>query len=78
MRLISREGGEAKPTRILYGANLSYERLVKYLDQLKAKGLIVEVKNENHVVYKITEKGVKFLNEFRKVEEFAEAFGFII
>jgi predicted transcriptional regulator len=32
--------GTAKPTRILYGANLSHERLTKYLEELEVKGLL--------------------------------------
>lgn len=35
-----KDEGEAKPTHILYKANLSHERLVKYLEELTAKGLI--------------------------------------
>ncbi len=78
MRVIQREDNRAKPTRILYGANLSHDRLLKYLEELKTLGVIEEVVNENDRFYKLTQKGIEFLNEFRAVERFAGAFGFVI
>ena len=42
MHVIQRENNEAKPTRILYGANLSHDRLIKYLEELKSLGVIQE------------------------------------
>jgi len=75
MRVIQREGNETKPTRILYGANLSNDRLVKYLEELKALGVIQESIDEDKT-YSLTQKGIEFLNDFRKVESFAGAFGF--
>lgn len=75
LRAIYREG-DAKPTRILYSANLSHDRLTKFLLQLKGMELIEEVSlNESERVYRLTEKGSTFLKEFKKVEEFAESFG---
>lgn len=77
MRVIQREGNEAKPTRILYGANLSHDRLVKYLEELKTLGVVQESGTEDKV-YSLTQKGIEFMNNFRKVESFASAFGFRI
>jgi len=77
MRVIQRENNQAKPTRILYGANLSHDRLVKYLDELKALEVIQESGTDDKV-YGLTQKGIEFLNNFRKVESFAAAFGFRI
>jgi predicted transcriptional regulator len=77
MHVIQREGNQAKPTRILYGANLSHDRLVKYLEELKALGVIQE-SGTDEKVYSLTQKGIEFLNNFRKVESFAGAFGFKI
>lgn len=45
LRVIRREV-RAKPTRIPYKANLSYDRLNKYLERLKSAGLIQELENE--------------------------------
>jgi predicted transcriptional regulator len=77
MRVIQREGNQGKPTRILYGANLSHERRVKYLSELKALAVIQE-SGADEKVYSLTQKGIEFLNNFRKVEAFAGAFGFKI
>jgi len=77
MRVIQRENNQAKPTRILYGANLSHDRLIKYLEELKALGVIQESGTEDKT-FSLTQKGIEFLNNFRKVESFAGAFGFRI
>ena len=77
MHVIQRESNEAKPTRILYGANLSHDRLVKYLEELKTLGVIQESGTDDKV-YSLTQKGIEFVNNFRKVESFASAFGFKI
>jgi len=77
MQVIQREGNQAKPTRILYGANLSHDRLVKYLDELKGLGVIQESGTDDKV-YSLTQKGIEFMNNFRRVESFASAFGFKI
>ncbi len=77
LRVIQRESNQAKPTRILYGANLSHDRLVKYLEELKTLGVIQESGTDDKV-YSLTQKGIEFMNNFRKVESFASAFGFKI
>ncbi len=70
--------GKSGPTRILYGANLSYDRLMKHLHQLIELGLVEEEKDESETIFKLTDKGRKFTLEFVKVEKFAEAFGITI
>jgi len=77
MRVIQRENNRAKPTRILYGANLSHDRLLKYLDELKTLGVIEDTDGDERL-YKLTQKGIEFLNEFIRIEKFAGAFGFVI
>jgi len=77
MYVIQRESNQAKPTRILYGANLSHDRLIKYLEELKTLGVIQETGTDDKV-YSLTQKGIEFLNNFRRVESFASAFGFKI
>ncbi len=69
------ESGAAKVTHILYRANLSHDRLIKYLAQLEETGLIVRSQEGDRTFYSITEKGIKFMAEFRRMEEFADAFG---
>ena len=75
---ILKYGGKSGPTRILYGANLSYDRLMKHLGQLIELGLIEEEKVNGESVFKLTNRGRTFVLEFIKVEKFAEAFGITI
>ena len=75
---IIKHGGKSGPTKILYGANLSYDRLMKHLNQLIELGLVAEEKENDETIYKLTDKGRNFVLEFVKVERFAEAFGITI
>lgn len=72
---ISRRGGKAKPTHILYGANLSHDRLKAYLEFLLEKGFIEEVQEKGRTYYTLTDKGKRFMAEFEKMEELSSAFG---
>ncbi|HDH06803.1 MAG TPA: DUF4364 family protein [Thermoproteales archaeon] len=74
LKVVESENG-ARITQILYGANLSYERLTKYLKELKEKGLLVEREENGVTRYYLTHKGMEFLREFRRISRFAEAFG---
>jgi predicted transcriptional regulator len=69
------EDGSAKVTHILYKANLSHDRLTKYLGQLEGSGLLESIELQERTMYRITDKGIEFLSEFRRMEDFAEAFG---
>ncbi len=70
--------GEAKPTHILYKANLSYDRLAKYLEELAAKGLITEKTEEENRYFVLTPQGREFIKEVRKAEAFIGGFGLTI
>jgi len=67
--------GSARPTHILYKANLSHDRLTKYLTMLEESELQIKMVDADKSEYKITEKGEQFLVEFRRMEQFADAFG---
>jgi predicted transcriptional regulator len=75
---IMRSGGKTGPTRILYGANLSYDRLMRHLSHLIEVGLVAEEKLEDKTLYKLTDRGREFLLEFTRMQKFAEAFGITI
>lgn len=66
--------GHARPTKIMVDANLSYDRLTKYLELLLEKGLITKSTN-SETLYSVTEKGLIYLNEYKRFEKFAAAFG---
>lgn len=76
LNTIDREGGRSRTTRLLYGANLPHDRLKEYLEQLSQRGLIQEVKDSDYSSYALTQSGIQFIQEFRRMEKFAEAFGF--
>jgi predicted transcriptional regulator len=67
--------GNAKPTHVLYKANLSHDRLTRYLDELTGKGLIEMKQDGESRFYVITPKGVQFIIEIRKAEMFVTGFG---
>ena len=64
---------DGKVTRIMLYANISHDRLMKYLQELSEKGLVEESEEGR---YKLTMKGFRFLEELRKAERLARAFGF--
>lgn len=67
--------GSARITKILYGANMAYDRLVKYLEELERSGLIEVRKRDGVNFYQLTDKGRRLLHEYRRVERLARAFG---
>ncbi len=67
-----------KITELVRRSNVPYVRLTEILDELEKKGLIKQTNGEEGEVYFITQKGIKFLNEYRKFSKFAEGFGFEI
>lgn len=78
---IQNKGGKIKPTHLMYKSNLSHKLLNNYLEELILKEL---VKVEEEFLKKrkataktvvITEKGLNFLAEFRRMREFTDAFG---
>jgi len=66
---------KVKPTHILYGANLSYARLKKHLASLEEQGFIIKIVEDGNTYYKITQKGLELIQQFRKIKEFSDAFG---
>jgi len=71
------KGGTDKPTRIMYGANLSWKPLQKILDSMVSQGLITEIASDEESsedkrttkVYRITQKGENTLKYFSKAKE---------
>lgn len=78
---IQNKGGRIKPTHLMYKSNLSHKLLNNYLDELIQKELVViqeEYMRKKKAATKtvlITEKGLGFLAEFRRMREFTNAFG---
>ena len=78
---IQNKGGTIKPTHLMYKSNLSHKLLNSYLDELIQKELVqinqefVRKKKAPNKIVVITEKGLGFLAEFRRMREFTDAFG---
>jgi predicted transcriptional regulator len=68
LRLVRK--GEKK-TRIMYGANLSYEMLTRYLDFLLERGFIQA--DEVHGGYKVTERGGHLITDLERVHRHFDA-----
>jgi len=75
LKAIEQKGGKIIPTHLLYKSNLSHQRMKLYLEELKGKGLITEAEYKNKMHYELTDNGRKFLQNFKQVKEFTEAFG---
>lgn len=61
---IAKRNHGAKKTQIMYGANLSYKVLTKYLHEILEAHLMRF--EEDKCCYSLTDKGQKFLEEYRK------------
>ena len=72
------KGGVRKPTRIMYGANLSWKPLQQVLQSLLDQGLIIEIdvsdggdkRTTKH--YEITQKGENVLRYFDRARRLIE------
>jgi len=60
--------GNRKPTHIMYRANLSWERLKRYLKFLEDQDLLRTNKESDGERFEITPKGREVLNYFKKLE----------
>jgi len=63
----------ARKTRIMYGANLSYELLESYLPTLIEEGLLQD--SDENGVYHISSKGLTFLKEFKELGKLQGLYG---
>jgi predicted transcriptional regulator len=66
---IAKEG--SRSTRIMHRGNLSFDLLRKYLGFLTESELL-KVQNRGARVYVITERGRRFLKDFRELERYSE------
>ena len=78
---VQNKGGKIKPTHLMYKSNLSHKLLNQYLEELLQQELVVveeefsKKKQKSTRTVVITEKGLGFLAEFRRMREFTDAFG---
>ncbi len=75
LRAIQTKGPQAKPTHILYKANLSYKVLQEHLTEMMRQEMIIEEVIDEKKMYSLTDKGFKFLQEYQMVREFMSSYG---
>ncbi len=75
LKAIQDKNGLIKPTHLLYKSNLSHTKMKEYVAELMEKGMMREVYDGDRKYYTITDKGLKFLQEYRRIREFSETFG---
>ncbi|MBS3097964.1 hypothetical protein J4209_04180 [Candidatus Woesearchaeota archaeon] len=75
LKAIQNKGGKIKPTHLLYKSNLSHNKMKEYLNELIKKNMVEEKTDGKNKFYLITENGVRYINEFKKIKEFSETFG---
>ncbi len=75
LEVIRSKSGRIKPTHILYKSNLSYIMMEEYLQELKEKGFVIEEKTKDSKTYRITEKGLSYLEKYNLIAEFTNSFG---
>ena len=72
---IQDKGGKIKPTHLMYKANLSHNLLHSYLEELVDKHMVKEMEINNYKYLIITDKGLEFIQNIKKMKDFQEAFG---
>ncbi|MBT4446220.1 hypothetical protein HOA92_03675 [archaeon] len=76
---IQNKGGRIKPTHLMYKSNLSHKLLNNYLEELLEKQMVevheIQQKKTLSKMIHITDKGLGFVEEFRRMREFTDAFG---
>ena len=65
LETIYTERSEAKPTHIMYKANLSHKLMEGYFNELIEKGIIEKIDVKGKTRISLTEKGSEFLRELR-------------
>lgn len=64
-----------KITHLIYKANLSNNSIKPYLEDLFKNNLIEQYLEDEVRLFKITNKGLEFLQEFNKIKIFSESYG---
>jgi predicted transcriptional regulator len=62
-------------TMLLRRGNVSYTRMTKLIVELVGAGLLLEETLEKASKYRISEKGIQFLQAYIQFEDFAQSYG---
>ncbi|MEM2972488.1 MAG: winged helix-turn-helix domain-containing protein [Candidatus Bathyarchaeia archaeon] len=61
-----------KKTHIMYHCNMSFRQVKYYLDLLLKRKLVHEIKDHNPSIFKITNKGMRFLEVYKDLKALME------
>jgi len=75
LNAIVKLGGRIKPTHLMYKSNLSHALMKEYIYELMSKDLIAESTEKGRKVFEITDRGRDFTLQYRKMQDFRDAFG---
>ena len=75
LRAAQNAGGTIKPTHLLYKSNLSHKKLEEFSKILMDRELLEVQESGEKRVFVLTDKGLKFLSEYKVIADFTEAFG---
>ena len=62
------KNGRKSPTRIVYAANLSYDRVIRCISFLEEQNLVHKIADKKKI-YEVTEKGLEVLKYFDEIED---------
>ena len=60
--------GRRSPSRIVYAANLSYDRVMKCINFLEEQGLVLKAEDEKRKSYTVTDRGKEVIKYFNEIE----------
>lgn len=75
VQTIKDKRGRIKQTHLMYKVNLSHKLMKSYLEELISKNMVEESKQGNNIYLILKPHGEEFIEKFRKLQEFQEAFG---
>jgi predicted transcriptional regulator len=67
------EHDKVSPTRVAHKANLPYDRFQRALEHLIRLGMVSNVGEE----LAVTEKGLEYVREFKRINDFLRRMGFL-
>lgn len=68
VEILSIANGGANKTKIIYKANLNFNRANRYLKELTEMGLIIVERINGKVIYRTSEKGKAFLKKCKDLD----------
>jgi predicted transcriptional regulator len=73
LEVVKAHRGEARITRMSYGAGMPVDRLRPIIDRLLAAGLLAAQAEEDRTCYQITPRGHEYLSVYWKLKGFTES-----